>query len=197
MIRPFAAAAEQNKTPIAEVLAEVLAEAAEVLEIGSGTGQHAAFFAGRFPHLAWQPSDLADALPGIEAWRRAAGAANLRPPLALDVAERPWPSAPVDAVYSANTAHIMAWPQVESMILGAAEVLRPGGLFCLYGPFHYGGRPTSDSNARFDQDLRRRDPASGVRDFDDLDRVAADAGLRLLRDYPMPANNRLLVWRRD
>ena len=149
-----------------------------------------------FRHLQWQSSDLAEALPGIEAWRAEAGLPNLLAPIALDVRRGPWPAGPWDAVYSANTAHIMDWPAVEALFAGVGRALDDRGRFCLYGPFHYGGRPTSESNARFDLALRQRIPGGGVRDFDDLDRLARAAAMVLDHDYEMPVNNRLLVWRR-
>ena len=156
-----------------------------MLEIGSGIGQHAAYFAPELPHLTWQPSDVVEQLPGIRRWGVE--------PIELDV-EKEWPRVAVDAVFSANTAHILSWPQVERMFEGVGRLLPPGGLFALYGPFHYGGRPSSESNARFDAMLRARDPASGVRNFEDLQALAQRCGLALAEDNPMPANNRLLVW---
>jgi SAM-dependent methyltransferase len=158
-----------------------------VLEIGSGTGQHAAYFAPELPNLRWQASDVAENLPGIRAWGVE--------PIELDV-DRPFPEIEVDAVFSANTAHILSWPQVERMFGGVGRLLPPGGLFALYGPFHYGGRPTSESNARFDAMLRARDPASGVRDFEHIQALAGRCGLAVLEDNAMPANNRLLVFRK-
>jgi uncharacterized protein DUF938 len=158
-----------------------------VLEIGSGTGQHAAYFAPELPHLVWQASDVADNLPGIREW------ISTPSPLELDVDEE-WPELDFDAVFSANTCHIMSWPQVERMFERIGEI-RSLKTFCLYGPFNYGGKHTSDSNARFDAMLRARDPASGLRDFDAIAALAKHAGLVLLEDNAMPANNRLLVWR--
>ncbi len=158
-----------------------------MLEIGSGTGQHAAYFAPELPHLTWQASDVAEHLPGIRMW-------GLEP-IELDV-EKEWPRVSVDAAFSANTAHIMSWPQVERMLEGVARLLPPGGLFALYGPFHYNGRPTSESNARFDAMLRARDPASGVRNFDEVLALAQRYGLSPAEDDAMPANNRLLVFKK-
>ena len=160
-----------------------------MLEIGSGTGQHAAYFSVALAHLAWQASDVAENLPGIREWIADPA------PLELDV-DRPFPSIAADAVYSANTCHIMSWPQVEKMFRGVAGLLPPRGVFAVYGPFHYGGRPTSDSNARFDAMLRQRDPQSGVRDFEAVRELAQMQGLALEEDNPMPANNRLLVFRK-
>jgi hypothetical protein len=166
-----------------------------VLEIGSGTGQHAAYFAPAMPWLTWQPSDVEAHLPGIRQWVEDARASNLRLPLALDVEQR-WPVLSVDAAYSANTCHIMAWPQVERMFGGVAECLQAGGTFCVYGPFNYGGRPTSESNARFDAMLRARDPESGLRDFEAIVGLALKHELAKEEDNPMPANNRLLAFRK-
>jgi SAM-dependent methyltransferase len=185
--RPFSEACERNREPILAVLARVFADRRRVLEIGSGTGQHAAYFAPALPHLAWQASDVAAHLPGIRTWGVE--------PIELDV-DQPWPAVDADAAFSANTAHIMSWPQVQRMFEGLGRLLPAGGLFALYGPFHYGGAPTSDSNARFDAMLRARDPASGVRDFEDVQSLAQRCGLALLEDNAMPANNRLVLFRK-
>ncbi|MDZ7621888.1 MAG: DUF938 domain-containing protein [Candidatus Competibacteraceae bacterium] len=195
--KPHSEACEQNKEPILAVLREVFSEPGLILEIGAGTGQHAVHFARELPHLDWQPTDRADYLPGIHLWIAEAGLSNLRQPLALDTRREPWPVAQAAGAFSANTTHIMNWPAVEGLFRGIGRTLQPGGAFCLYGPFNYGGRYTSASNAAFDASLRQCDPDSGIRDFDDLDRLAQDNGLRLRWDYPMPANNRTLVWVRD
>ena len=181
------------------MLREFFDRPGSILEIGGGTGQHAVHFARALPHLVWQPTDLPENLPGMRLWFADANLPNLTPPLELDVCRDPWPVARADGAFSANTAHIMAWTAVECLFRGVGRVLEPGGAFCLYGPFSYGGQHTSPSNTEFDRWLRQRDPASGVRDFDDLDRLARANGLRLLRDCPMPVNNRTLVWvkRRD
>jgi SAM-dependent methyltransferase len=194
--KPFSESSAQNQDPILAVLREVLATASRVLEIGSGTGQHAVHFARNLPHLVWVPTDLAGSLPGIRLWLAEAGLANVEPPLSLDVNEPQWPVGDVDAVFSANTAHIMDWRSVAATFAGVGRLLPEGGAFALYGPFHYGGEPTSRSNARFDAMLRARDPAMGVRNFEDLDALAQRAGLQLWRDYAMPVNNRTLVWRK-
>ncbi|HEX7055023.1 MAG TPA: DUF938 domain-containing protein [Burkholderiales bacterium] len=188
-MKPFSDAAERNREPILAVLKRVLARSARVLEIGSGTGQHAAYFARALPHLTWQASDVAENLPDIRQWIAEP------PPLELDV-DRPFPPVAADAAFTANTCHIMSWPQVERMFAGVAALLPAGGVFAVYGPFHYGGRPTSQSNARFDAMLRARDPASGVRDFEAVCALAQRHGLGLEEDNPMPANNRLLVFRK-
>jgi cyclopropane fatty-acyl-phospholipid synthase-like methyltransferase len=169
------------------VLKRIFKDRRAVLEIGSGTGQHAAYFAQELPHLTWQPSDLAEHLEGIRMWDV--------DPIELDV-DQPWRSVNADAVFSANTAHIMSWQQVERMFEGVGRLLSVGGLFVLYGPFHHGGRPTSESNARFDAMLRSRDPASGVRNFEDIRALAQRCSLALLEDNAMPANNRLLVFKK-
>jgi cyclopropane fatty-acyl-phospholipid synthase-like methyltransferase len=171
-----------------------LAGRARLLEIGSGTGQHAVYFAPEFPSLAWQTSDVVDMHDGIRAWLADAGCANILPPLALEVCDDAWPATRYDAVFSANTAHIMSWPQVECLFAGVGRALQPGGVFCLYGPFNYAGNYTSESNANFDHWLKVRDPASGIRDFEALEELAAKAGMALKEDYAMPANNRTLVW---
>jgi SAM-dependent methyltransferase len=195
-MKPFSESCEQNKQPILEVLQQHLASARRVLEIGSGTGQHAVVFAAQLPHLHWLASDVPANHPGIDAWMGEAGLANLSGPLALDVNQPDWPVVDCDAVFSANSAHIMDWPSVQNMFAGIGRVLEAGGVFCLYGPFNYEGRYTSDSNARFDAWLKARDPASGIRDFETLAALAEDAGLTFIADHAMPANNRILVWRK-
>jgi SAM-dependent methyltransferase len=194
--KPWSEACERNRGPILEVLRGAFAGATRVLEIGSGTGQHAAYFAAALPHLAWQPSDLAANLPGIAAWRDVAALPNLHAPLALDVDAADWPVAAVDGLFSANTLHIMAWASVASFFRGAGRVLEPGGVLAVYGPFSYDGRHTAESNARFDAMLRARDPLSGVRDFAAVCELAAGLGLEFAKDHALPANNRVLVWRR-
>jgi SAM-dependent methyltransferase len=187
-MKPFAEACERNREPILAVLKRIFRERRAILEIGSGTGQHAAYFAPELPHLTWQASDLAGPLPGIRMWGVE--------PIELDV-DKPWPPVKADAVFSSNTAHILSWAQVERMFEGVGRLLPAGGLFALYGPFHYGGRPTSESNARFDAMLRARDPASGVRNFEEVQMLARRCGLSLLEDNAMPANNRLLVFKKS
>lgn len=188
-MKPFSEAAERNRAPILAVLKRVFADRKKVLEIGSGTGQHAAYFAPELPHLVWQASDVAANLPDIRQW------ASNPAPLELDV-DRPFPAVQADAVFTANTCHIMSWTQVEKMFSGVAQLLPGGGVFALYGPFRYGGKPTSESNARFDAMLRARDPSSGVRDFEAVRDIAGRHGLQLEEDNAMPANNRLLVFRK-
>jgi len=194
MNKPFSQACENNKRPILTVLQQAFAGVDRVLEIGSGTGQHAVFFAEAMPWLTWQPSDRAEHLPGIRVWCEEAALANLAPPLELDVDATPWPIATTTAVFSANTAHIMSWPTVERFIAGVGALICSGGVFCLYGPFNYAGGYTSASNAQFDAWLRDRDPLGGIRDFEAIERLANAAGFVLQDDRPMPANNRTLVW---
>ena len=193
--KPFAQACEDNKEPILEVLAPLLADARRLLEIGSGTGQHAAHFGGCLPHLIWQTSDVAENLPGVRLWLAEAGLPNLPPPIELDVTGD-WPYGDYDAAFSANTVHIMGDAEVAALFAGLPKVLTPGAPFALYGPFKYGGRYTSDSNARFDQWLKTRDPASGIKDRDHLAALGDAQGLSLAEDHPMPRNNRILVFRR-
>ncbi len=194
--KPFSAACEENKEPILSIIRPLFADVREVLEIGSGTGQHAVYFAAALRHLVWQPSDRLENLPGIGLWLDEAELDNLRRPMALDVLRDTWPSTHFDAVYSANTAHIMSIDEVQSMFHGVAAVLPPGALFALYGPFNYDGRYTSDSNARFDQWLKARDARSGIKDVGDLTAFGDSVGLALSQDYAMPVNNRLLLWQR-
>lgn len=193
--KPWSQACENNRQPILVVLRRCLGDARTVLEIGSGTGQHAVYFGAALPHLVWQCSDLRANHAGIRLWLEEAGLPNVRAPLELDVTAPDWAVGPVDAVFSANTAHIMHWPAVRAMIAGVARILRPDGAFLLYGPFAYGGRHTSESNARFDRSLRAADPGMGVRDVDELARAAEAVGLTLAEDRALPANNRLLIWR--
>lgn len=194
--RPFSQACENNKGPILEVLQSAFASVGSVLEIGSGTGQHAVFIAPRLPHLVWQPSDLADNLPGIRAWIQQDNAKNLKTPIELDVSWPSWPVESTGGVFSANTLHIMGWDQVERFFEGVGRVLAPEGVLCVYGPFNYGGAYTSPSNAQFDLWLKQQDPHSAIRHFEDVDALARKQGLALQADHAMPANNRLLVWRR-
>ncbi len=196
MQKPFSQACENNKGPILSVLKEAFAHTRQVLEIGSGTGQHAIFFAREMPWLRWLPTDRAQHLAGLCAQFEGSALTNLAPPQVLDVQQTPWPVAPVDGVFSANTLHIMAWPAVVAFFAGVASGLAVGGVLCVYGPFNYGGCYTSQSNAQFDQWLKARDPDSGIRDFEAVDAQAQRLGLRLQGDHALPANNRLLVWQR-
>ncbi len=193
--KPFAQACEENKAPILAVLKPLFKDRQHVLEIGSGTGQHAVYFAQHMPHLIWQTSDRVENHAGINLWLDEASLPNTRSPLALDVLQ-PWPSLNIDAVFSANTAHIMAWPAVQAMFKGVGQLLPMGGVFALYGPFNYNGCYTSESNARFDLWLKQRDPDSGIRDFAELDKLAQQVSMQFMADNTMPVNNRLLVWQK-
>jgi SAM-dependent methyltransferase len=191
--KPFAESAEQNKGPILSVLRAWFTDPGSVLEVGSGTGQHAVHFAAEMPHLVWQPTEVEGRLEGIEAWRLDADLANLRAARLLN-AGGIWPSERYDYAFTANTAHIMHWPEVLATLAGVARALHRGGLFAMYGPFARGGRHTALSNLEFDRSLRRMDPGMGVRDIDDLLREALPLGLQLLDTVAMPADNFTLIW---
>ena len=193
-MKPFSEACEQNKQPILAVLQQHFVDVHRVLEIGSGTGQHAVFFAAQLPHLQWLTSEVSELHAGIHAWLAEARLPNVSLPLELDVNQADWLVEHIDAVFSANTVHIMDWPSVENMFAGIGRVLQSQGVFCLYGPFNYQGGYTSDSNARFDMWLKQRDPRSGIRDFEALNTLAQQHGMTLRTDHAMPANNRTLIW---
>jgi len=194
--KPFSESSAENREPILSVLREVFASCSEVLEIGSGTGQHAVYFGAELSHLSWQTADLPQHHAGIRMWLNEAALPNVLAPIALDVNRSDWLERRYDAVFSANTLHIVSWPEVEKLFAGVGTVLQPGGVLAVYGPFNYNGQFTSPSNARFDQWLKDRDPASGVRDFEAVDALAREQNLILERDIAMPVNNRTLVWRR-
>jgi len=166
-----------------------------VLEIGSGTGQHAVYFASALPHLVWQTSDVADNLPGIRLWLDESNLANLPPPITLDI-NGPWSSGAYDAIFSANTLHIMSWTEVQKLFAALPSVMTANARVIVYGPFNYAGRYTSPSNEAFDRSLKQRNPQMGIRDFEQVDALAAAAGLQLVEDCAMPANNRTLIWER-
>ena len=194
--KPFAPACERNQGPILEILREYFPGRRRVLEIGSGTGQHAVHFAPAFPDAIWQTSDVEENLPGIRLWLDEAALPNLPAPLTLDVTQR-WPNESFDAIFSANSLHIMPWSAVEQFFEGVGRVLERGGILSVFGPFNYDGRYTSDSNREFDGWLKQRSALSGIRDFEAVDGLAQRIGCTLLKDHTMPANNRLLVWRRQ
>jgi cyclopropane fatty-acyl-phospholipid synthase-like methyltransferase len=194
---PFSAACERNKDPILEVLRIRFAGRAQVLEIGSGTGQHAVYFAGALAHLTWHPTEQLAYLADLAERVKLEGPHNLRPPTLLDVRQAVWPLRSVDAMFTANTLHIMSWPEVMALYRGLSGVLAPGGVFCVYGPFRYDGRYTSDSNREFDRMLQERDPNSGLRDIRDVTTLAEEYGLRLDEDHDLPANNRLLIFSKE
>lgn len=194
---PFSQACENNRQPILEVIAPLLKAYDCVLEIGSGTGQHARFFADSMPWLTWHPSDLAINHPGIEAWREGYAGTNLPSPLTIDVTDSDWGLSLPGALFTANSLHIMPWSAVESLFVYLGKAAPKQHLLMVYGPFNYNGSYTSDSNARFDQWLAETHPGGGIRDFEAVDGLARQAGYQLLQDTEMPANNRLLAWRRE
>ena len=197
MEKPNAPATEKNRDPILAVLREVFADRRHVLEIGSGTGQHAVHFAAAMPQLSWQSSDRGENLSGISAWLHEAALPNTPAVLELDVATGPWPSAHYDAVFSANTLHIMSWQEVEAFFAALPRITTPTAKLAVYGPFNVDGRFTSDSNAAFDASLKAAAPHRGIRDVADVDALAASVGFLLHADVEMPANNRLRLWQRS
>jgi hypothetical protein len=197
----YSEACERNQQPILNILGTVLAGRRHVLEIGSGTGQHAVFFAGGLPDLVWQPTDCAPAMPGLRARLDQEAPPNVGEPASLDVRDEPWPAlvrdAEVDAVFTANTLHIMSWECVQMLFDRLGSVVTADATLCVYGPFRYSGEFTTPSNAVFDQWLQARDSLSGVREFEAIDQLARDQGFALQADHAMPANNQLLVWQRN
>jgi cyclopropane fatty-acyl-phospholipid synthase-like methyltransferase len=193
---PFSEACERNKGPILEMLRAAFADRTQVLEIGSGTGQHAVHFAAHLAHLTWHPTEQLAYLADLASRVKLEGTRNLRQPTVLDVKQTIWPVRSVDALFSANTLHIMSWVEVEAMFRGVDAVLSPHGVVCIYGPFRYEGRYTSDSNRDFDLMLRERDPLSGLRDMTEVGALALRHALRLRVDHDLPANNRLLEFAR-
>ena len=192
-----AAAAARNREPILRVLRDCLPQSALVLEIASGTGEHAVWFSSALSGLTWQPTDQdPEALKSIAAWRDTAGPPNLLPPLQLDAAAEPWPVAQADVVVAINLVHIAPWSVTQGLIAGAARVLTPGGLLFLYGPFREGGAHTGAGNAAFDADLRARNPSWGVRDLDAITALASRHGITPPERIAMPANNLSVVFRR-
>ena len=191
---PHSDACDRNKGPILEVLREAFAACRHILEIGSGTGQHAVHFANEMPWLVWQPSERAGEMAGLRKRIVYEGPKNLRAPVELDVTRPPWDVRRVDGVFTANTLHIMSWPEVGSFFANLPAILKPSAVLAIYGPFRYAGKCTSESNASFDEMLHARDPASGIRDFEAVDALAHGIGFVLQADHRMPANNQMLVW---
>jgi Protein of unknown function (DUF938) len=196
MEKPYAPACDRNRDPILAVLRAHFADRRRVLEIGSGTGQHAVHFASALPHLTWQTSDRAANLPGIRMWLDEAHLTNTPPPIELEANGR-WPAQTYDAVFSANTLHIMSWNDVVRVFAALPAITSNDAILAIYGPFNYGGRFTSDSNAAFDARLKAEDPRQGIRDFESVDALAQAASFTLIDDRAMPANNRTLVFRRE
>ena len=197
MNKPFAESCAQNQQVILAELKKLLTETGTVLEIGSGTGQHAVFFTQHLPHLSWLPSDLADQHEGMQMWLNEVQHNRINPPLEIDVDKGPWPVTNVDYVYTANTTHIISTSQAENMLKYASSCLKPGGLFVQYGPFNYNGAYTSESNARFDIWLKQRNPDSCIKHFETMQEVANAHGMTIFKDIEMPANNRILVWQKS
>jgi len=195
MEKPYSPACERNREPILEVLREWFSDRKRVLEIGSGTGQHAVHFAAALPKLRWQTSDMAENLPGIRLWLKEAALPNTPAPIAYDVND-PAPDGEYDAVFSANTLHIMGWKEVERMFATLPAITKRGAILVIYGPFNYEGQYTSQSNAQFDEALHSANPKRGIRDFEEVDALASASGFKLQEDRAMPANNRCIVWKR-
>lgn len=195
MEKPDAPSCLRNREPILGVLRDHFADRRNVLEIGSGTGQHAIFFAAALRHLNWQTSEQRENLPGIRDWQDEADLPNTPAPLELNVMGS-WPARRYDAVFSANTLHIMSWAEVERMFARLPDVMTADAKLAIYGPFNYDGRFTSESNAAFDAWLKQSSSHQGIRDFETVDALAAKAGLKLIEDCAMPSNNRCLVWSR-
>jgi len=194
---PCSAACERNKDPILEVLRVRFAGCTRVLEIGSGTGQHAVYFARALEHLIWHPTEQLAYLDDLAERVKLEGPGNLRAPTVLDVSQAVWPVRSVDAVFTANTLHIMSWREVTAAFAGIGSVLASAGVLCIYGPFRYQGRHTSRSNQEFDRMLQERDPLSGLRDIQEITPLALQHGLVLDADHDLPANNRLLVFTKE
>ena len=194
---PFSQACENNKGPILLQLQAIFADRQEVLELAGGTGQHATWFARHMPWLLWQSTDVYTGLPTLRLRCEAYPGDNLLPVKALDVCHLPWPVAVPHAVFTANSLHIMPMAAVQSLFGALAEAAEADTVLCVYGPFNYHGQYTSESNARFDLWLEQQHPLSAIRNFEEVDGLARDAGFVLEQDIEMPANNRLLVWRKS
>lgn len=194
--KPFSAAAERNHKFISAVLRQILTDNGVILEIGSGTGQHAAYLAKDFPAYQWQPTDLQERLDDINKWVAESGASNVLPARVLDLGNENWPVESADAILCINTIHIVAWPLVENLFRGAGRVLKPGRVMYVYGPYEYSDRPLEPTNAEFNEWLKMRDPKSGIRKFDEVNRLAKENGLVLEGDEAMPSNNRSIWWRK-
>ncbi len=192
--KPHAPATDRNKQAILSVIRQEFGDCSSILEIGSGTGQHAVHFAAELDHVTWQTSDVQENHAGIRSWLRDAALPNVRAPFVLDVLTAPVPDERYDGVFSANTAHIMSFEGVEKMFSLVGSVLNDSGVFVLYGPFRQKGEFNAPSNAAFHESLRQQNHEMGVRHLEDLDRLAAKGGMRRARVYAMPANNHIVVW---
>ena len=196
MTKPFSQSCENNKQPILQVIQTVFNKPATVWEIGSGTGQHACYFAKKLPHITWQTTDKEENRQGLDSWIEEANLKNLPTSLRLNVTDKTWPCQQIEALYTANTLHIMHWQDVENLFSRLENYLSEKAVGCIYGPFNYNGQFTNSSNEEFNQWLKMRDPESGIRDFEAIETLAKTAGLMLKNDYEMPANNRLLVFKK-
>jgi len=196
MNKPFAESCAQNQQVILEVLKSLFTEPGRVLEIGSGTGQHAVYFSQHLPHLVWQPSDLQSQHAGMKLWFDEVQHERIQPPLEIDVDQGPWPLTDLDYIFTANTLHIISAEQVVNLFEHGAACLRQSGLFVQYGPFNYRGEYTSESNAKFDSWLKQQNPDSCIKHFETLQALAEKNNMSLYRDIEMPANNRILVWQK-
>ena len=192
MKKPYSESCDQNKEPILSVISPVFSSLSSVLEIGSGTGQHALYFAEKMPHLRWFTSDCQSYLDGINMWLADAALPNVEPPFELDVTSSKWPQLDIDAVFTANSIHIMNQQNVIDFMSGVGRLLKEQGSLMIYGPFNYNGSYTSESNESFDRWLKERDAASGIKPFEEMLALAENNGMSLLTDYEMPANNRIL-----
>ena len=193
---PFSQACENNKSPILSVLKTAFSDCQRILEVGSGTGQHAVYFASQLPHLIWQCSDQPAYLADLQRRLNYENVSNLPPALPLDIRQSDWPEPAADGVFSANTLHIMSWPVVQRFFERLDNLSAPKAELCIYGPFNYQGQFTSASNQAFDLSLKQRDPAMGIRDQEAILQLAAGIGFQLQADHSMPANNRLLHFSR-
>lgn len=194
MNKPFSPSADRNKGPILNVLQQELTPGQMVLELGSGTGQHACFFAEALPEITWQPTELEQNIAGIHHWIAEKKLSNILEPLTLDVDAQPWPVSTAQICFTCNTFHIVSMQSVRSIFEGCIAVLNHGGKLCVYGPFSIDGQHTSSGNAQFDQQLRADDLESGIRDLSRLDEIAQQIGYSAYRKIAMPANNFLVVW---
>ncbi len=197
MNKPFSQSCENNKQPILQIIQTIFQQSTTVWEIGSGTGQHACYFAEKLPHLIWQATDKEENLPGINHWIEESELSNLPKSLVLNVVDEQWPCQAIDALFTANTLHIMHEQEVACFFGGLKKYLSEKAWVCIYGPFNYNGHYTSGSNLQFDQWLKSCDPQSGIRDFEAIEKLAKAAGLELRHDFSMPANNSLLLMQKN
>jgi hypothetical protein len=197
MTKPFSQSCENNKQPILQVIQSVFNKPVTVWEIGSGTGQHACYFAQNLPHITWQTTDREENRQGLDKWIEEANLINLPKSLKLNVTNKIWPCQQIEALFTANTLHIMHWQDVENLFSRLKNYLSKKTVVCICGPFNYNGQYTSPSNEEFNQWLKMRDPESGIRDFEAIERLAKTAELMLKNDHQMPANNRLLIFQKN